>query len=80
MPDGFRGKFDERERLGDTTVKWRDREGKSSGIWSSYGDGLDEVPKADRDSLLAGIGEYRSNAERQFLISSHIAEYAALVG
>ncbi len=39
-------------------------------------DGLDEVPEADRDSLLAGIGEYGADANRQFLISSRIAEYA----
>ncbi len=40
-------------------------------------DGLDEVPKADRDSLLASIGEYGADANRQFLISSRIDEYAA---
>lgn len=39
-------------------------------------DGLDEVPEADRDSLITVIGEYGVDATRQFLISSRTAEYA----
>ncbi len=39
-------------------------------------DGLDEVPEADRDSLITVIGEYGADATRQFLISSRTAEYA----
>ncbi len=40
-------------------------------------DGLDELPEADRASCLTAIGEYGADANRQFLISSRIDEYAA---
>lgn len=39
-------------------------------------DGLDEVPEADRDSLISVIGEYGADPNRQFLISSRTAEYS----
>ena len=40
-------------------------------------DGLDEVPEADRGTCIDALGEYGSNAQHQFLISSRIDEYSA---
>ncbi len=40
-------------------------------------DGLDEVPEVERISCLKAIGEYGADANRRFVISSRIIEYAA---
>lgn len=38
-------------------------------------DGLDEVKKEERDSLLSAMGKYGAQANRQYVVSSRIEEY-----